>query len=311
VEKIKVKRGRGSPMVMHKGEMRREQQSRMKWFLNFLNMDINSLNSVELLKLLLDFGVFIYGRRYFELIEKKDFKTKKGLIQEKIFLKVCQDFFRCSLDGFLSEDERHRGRFDTMIVAYFVDLVNDKIRRYPVHHRFHLLVADLPKHLDEEGEQGNICRGILQDAFFVTLSPFPVSRIRICQKRDCGKYFYQKTTKSKGDFCSRKCQNYASNERWRKANPEKYNASVRAWRKKAKEPWIKMTCLNCGHEYPKGHLDPITCSKCRGNLKFAVQFLEGGEWKSEQCRDFDEAEELRKEILEFEKDARGAKNGKR
>lgn len=302
--RMKVRKGKASPMVMHKPEMIRKLQSRLKFLLDFLNVDVESLNSVELLKLFLDFGVFIYGRRYFEEIERMDFKPKKGLVREKRFLNVCQDYLRFLLDGFLGvqeSDDQSYSKLETITVSYYVFMTNDKIYKLPFLPQFRYLAADLPKHLHEDSEMGNIYRGILSDEFVRTVNPFPISRIKICQRPDCGNYFFQKTTKSKGDFCSTKCQNFARAQRYRENHRNEYNAYYRNRRAKAKEPWIKMTCLNCGHEYPTGHPDLGVCSKCEGKLKYEVQFLEDREWKSEQCQNFKDAEQFRKEILEYEK----------
>jgi hypothetical protein len=161
--RIKVRKGRASPMVMHKEEMKRKLQSRLKFLLRFLNADVESLNSVELLKLFLDFGVFIYGIHDFAALrriagEGMDVEPKRELVQERKYLKVCQDFFRFLLDGFLGDEVSPGGshpRFDTMTVSYSIFIHNDKIRKLPIHPKLHLLVLDLPEHLHEDGEIGN------------------------------------------------------------------------------------------------------------------------------------------------------------
>jgi len=316
--RMKVGKRRKPMMVTHKDEKKRELQSRMQWLLDFLNTDINSLNSVECLKLFLDFAVFIYGRSYFDLIQKEfRIQHESDLTQTTRFLNKSQECLGVNLERILmtneeigqESDARNPYSFDTFSVWYHVCVTKDRVFKFRHFHSlrppFHRVLAD------EEEDIGLMYTGLLADALIETISRFPLSRIKTCQKPDCENYFYQKTTKSKGDFCSRKCQNWANTNRWRKANPEKYNAYHRNRRAKAKEPWVKITCVNCGHEYPKGYPDLGVCSKCEGTLKYEVQFLEGREWKSEQCRNYNEAEEFRKEILEFEKSEGRETNEKR
>jgi len=283
--RMKVRKGRRPPMVMHKAEMTRQQQSRMRWFLNFLNTDINSLNSVELWKLFVDFGVFFYGQFYLEMVQGMDFKVEKGSLLKKRFLNlyqnflnVCQDYFRSLLDALLiaqESDGEWFPEFDYMTVPYYVFMTDDKIRKVPAPPPPPYLVPDLPKHLHEEGEIGNYYRGMLTDAFVTTLSPFRVSRIKICQKPDCGKYFYQKTTKTKGDFCSPKCKNWAATMSWRKAHNDEWKAYMRTYqrerRDKAKQDRVEVYCGACGfresrgllEDYLKSYSDPEECPRCK------------------------------------------------
>lgn len=224
--RMKVRKGKASPMVMHKPEMIRKLQSRLKFLLDFLNVDIESLNSVELLKLVLDFGAFIYGRQYLKEVEKMDFKPKKGLVREKKFLNVCQDYLKFLLNGFLGirkNDDETYPKLEFITVPYGVLVVNDKIHKIPLRLLFRYLVSNLPKYLHKEGDPGDIFRSTLSDEFVTTISPFPISRIKICQRPDCRNYFFQKTTKSKGDFCSPKCKNWARSNRWRANHKEEYN----------------------------------------------------------------------------------------
>jgi hypothetical protein len=312
MSKIKVTKGRRSPMVTHQDEKRRDLRARMKWLLDFLNADIDSLNPVECLKLFLDFWVFMEGSSPPRIgYAETAFKQGRSKDKERKFLNAGQDLLRGVFQRILvaakqidpipdSEGFGQLQRFDTYPIYYNVLVTRDRVFKHRA-----LYVADekIMKFLEN--------KELITDALIDVLSPFPLSRIKTCQKPDCRKYFYQKTTKSKGDFCSPKCQNWARTNRWRNANPDKYNAYHRNRRSKAKEPWIKITCLNCGHEYPKGYTDPGTCSKCGGGFKYKVQFFEERKWKSEQCRNYNEAEEFRKEILEFEKSEGRTKNGKR
>ncbi|MFX0198638.1 MAG: CGNR zinc finger domain-containing protein [Candidatus Hodarchaeota archaeon] len=278
--RMKVRKGRRSPMVMHKGEMIRQQQARMKWFLNFLNTDINSLNPVELWKLFLDFDVFFYEEPFV-----LNFWPKRELLQEKRFLNlyqdflnVCQDYLRSLLDELLiaqESDDLWQPRFEYLLSSYYFFMHDDKIHKVNVLPPPSDLVPNLPKHLHEEGEIGNHYRGMLCDAFIKTLSPFRPSRIKICQKPDCGKYFYQKTTKSKGDFCSPKCRNWAATKKWRKKHNHEWKVYMRTYqrerRDKTKQDQVEVHCGACGFRESKGLLEdylksysgPQNCPRCK------------------------------------------------
>ncbi len=313
--RIKVGKRRKPMMVTHNDEKKRELQSRMKVLLDFLNKDIDALNPIEFMKLFLDFSAFIYLRSGFDFFRHTvSIEPESDSIEKRKFLKISQRNLREMLEEILMA-EKQIGQesnataprsFNMYKVHYYVWVTKDTVHKSRDFFTPHWSIFDR-----EDEEIQELYFGLLTDALIDVLNPFPLSRIKTCQKPDCGNYFFQKTTKSKGDFCSPKCKNWGRVKRWRKANPDKYNAYHRKRRNKAKEPWIKMICFNCGHEYPKGHPDLGVCSKCEGKLKYEVQFLEGREWKSEQCRNLNEAEELRKEILEFEKSEGRETNGER
>lgn len=100
--------------------------------------------------------------------------------------------------------------------------------------------------------------GPLADALIRVITRFPLSRIKTCQKPDCGNYFYQGNTRGKGDYCSPKCKNWAKTKRWRKANPDKYNNYQRAYhseqRDKAKQDRVEVKCPSCGLRESRGLL---------------------------------------------------------
>ncbi|MFX0198537.1 MAG: CGNR zinc finger domain-containing protein [Candidatus Hodarchaeota archaeon] len=318
--KIKPMKGRSSPMVIHKCDKARELQARMRWVLTFLNQDVHSLSRVECLKLFIDFRVFQCGWAPSTELHKLLLDPESDSTAERRLLTTGQEKLRGILQKILMTGKQlmqkpHANKPQAMLFVQGFEM-------YEVF--YNVLVTEdrvfkdrISKYLDGFFEEDKKMEaiytdtGILADALIDVLSQFPLSRIKTCQKPDCGNYFFQKTTKSKGDFCSPKCQNWARAQRYRENHRDEYNAYYRSRRSKAKEPRISITCLHCGHQYPKGHPDPGKCSKCGGNLRYEVQFLEDRQWKSEECRDLNEAEELRKEIVEFEEREGRETNAKR
>lgn len=294
--KIEVRKGRRSPMPMHKAEKARDLQARLKWLLDFLNTDIDSLNSVECLKLFLDFAVFIYGRSYFELIQKEfPIQPESDLTQTKRFLNKSQEILGVNLEEILMAKEeigqesaaRIPHGFDTFSVWYHVGVTKDRVFKY---RHFYSLTPPFDRVLADEDENiGLIYRGLLDDALIEILSRFPLSRIKTCQKPDCENYFYQKTTKSKGDFCSPKCQNWARTNRWRQNHRDDYNKYHRDRRGKAKEDRIKLKCRSrsCGYQgteelfedYLKRYSEPEDCPQCKKTkLLHIIRTWEKGQW---------------------------------
>ncbi len=58
------------------------------------------------------------------------------------------------------------------------------------------------------------------------LSNFPLSRIKICENGDCGKYFFQPTMKEKR-YCSPRCTYQAATRKYREKNSKKSRRSAR------------------------------------------------------------------------------------
>jgi hypothetical protein len=243
--RMKIPRGRRSPMVMYKGEGARELQSRLKWLLDFMNKDIDSLRRTEILKLFIDVVGFMYGRSSFEEIGEMNFEPKPELDQKRKFLKECQEYLRVMVKDLQTaeikekeSDVRFSNEFHTYQIYYHIAVSKDRVFKFrPLPHPW--FDTKMPGELIEDLiEWSDVILNypiwnLLADALIDTLNPFPLSRIKTCAK--CGNYFYQKTTKTKGDFCSPKCKNWARTNRWRKANPDKYNAYHRNRRAKAKE----------------------------------------------------------------------------
>ncbi|NIO22003.1 MAG: hypothetical protein GTN76_15050, partial [Candidatus Aenigmarchaeota archaeon] len=214
--RMKVGRRRGPPMPMHKGETKRELQSRMKWFLDFLNKDIDSLNTIGRLKLLLDLGVFIYGDPNVPFCEgsweRKFPNSKPDSIHARMFLEACQDYLGWLLERSLMDEKdlgeefRFPSRRGVYEISYSFVKHKDRITKIPV---YRPLSLPFPENLHKDGKTENFYRGLLSDAFATVLTSFLLSRIKTCKKPGCGNYFYQGNTRGKGDYCSPKCKNWA------------------------------------------------------------------------------------------------------
>jgi len=261
--RTKVRRGRRSPMVMHKGEKVGDLQARMKWLLDFLNKDIDSISRIECSKLVLDIAAFIYGP-FLEMFPEVNLKPETNLIKEKKFLNICQDRLRFMVKAILTGLKQIGTKptlgiplhFDVYVIPYqvFISKRSDGVFKAPLFRGEYFITEDLDVH----GETSDFYIGTLADALITLLNHFPLSRIKTCQKPNCGNYFYQKTTKSKGDFCSRKCQNWVNTTRWRENNREDYNAYHRAYqsnqRDKARQEQVEVRCFSCGFNETRGLL---------------------------------------------------------
>ncbi len=295
--RIKPGKPKRSPMVRFR-ENKMEVRDRMVWLLDFLNKDIDSLKTGDFLKLVFDFAGFIYALPTLKV------PGMWGTPEERILLKQSQGFLRKRIKNILLEadtsPEAFGKTFDDHSYSVPCQIIVSPDRVFKVRFLFPIW----PPPFDET------FKAQLFDAMIEVLSQFHLSRIKTCQKPGCGKYFYRKSTKGEGNFCSPRCQNWARTHKWRQKYPDKYNEGQRKWRAKAKEPWIRIECLNCGHEYPKGHSDPGVCSKCGGKLRYEVMYFEERKWRSEEYRNFNEAEEYRRDSLEYEKKERGPKDEK-
>lgn len=295
--RIKPGKAKRTPMVMAP-ERKLDARDRMAWFLDFLNVDIDLLKQGDYLKLLYDFGEFIHGEHTsFEM-----FPLLAHFLADKSLLKMSQEVFRQAVVNILEAegDARARGNSHTKIikeysVPYQVIVAKDrvfKVRDFPVWPPF-----------DET------FRGQLFDALVELFSQFHLSRIRTCQKPDCGKYFYRKREGAKGDFCSNKCRNWGYTTRWRKNHPEEYRKYLENYRAKAKVPRVEVICRSCGFHESRGTLyeemrnNPglEDCPKCRKakllhieKIREGKKWIEGQEWGASDWRDF--CENFHKEI---------------
>ena len=282
--KIKIRKGRGSPMVAHKDEKMRELRSRMNWLLAFLNKDIEALDPVELYRCFADFLLFLTRYPPLKSSQKIGYPPESDLITQRRSLKRSQSELRGMLTEFLktaetageeSFGESPKG-FDSYNVHYEIVVTKQRIGKFRPWFSYKTIEDT---HI--------IDKGSLIDCLIDTLNPFPLSRVKRCQKPDCGNYFYQKTTKSKGDFCSPRCQNWARTNRWRKANPDKYNAYHRNRRARAKEDLVEVKCSSCEFQQSIGSIKDLIqgvlsdikkCPACGAVLLHIIRTWENGKW---------------------------------
>jgi len=301
--RIEVRKGRRSPMVKHKDEKKRELQSRMQWLLDFLNKDIDSLNRLACGQLLFELAHLISGGVVFEflaeiMLKLTPEKQPAELIQQRAFMKNCRDILRRMLENILMAEKSFRravgedledGHPGVPIYPYWIQyrlrVTKDRVLKEPFYDLE--MFPFTGNHSGAKEEMKNLLTGMLIDALAGVITPFPLSRIKTCQRPDCGKYFYQKTTKSKGDICSPKCQNWARAKRWRKANPEKFNAYYRNRRAKAKEDQLEVKCHSCGFQQTVGSLTDVVqgvisevreCPTCGKMLLHFIRTWESGKW---------------------------------
>ena len=318
--RVKVGKRRKPMMVTHKDEKKADLRVAMQWLLDFLNKDIESLSPLECGKLLFDFAHFIAGSIFYEFLAKMLMLTPQKrpaeFIEQRAFLKNCQDILRRMFDSILMAEKRFRHVVGENLegehpavpiypywIQYRLRVTKDRVFKEPF---YDLEMFPFVQNHGETGEKmKTLLTGMLIDALVGIISPFPLSRIKTCQKPGCGNYFYQKTTKSKGDFCSPKCQNWARSNRWRKANPDKYNAYHRNRRSKAKEDQFAVKCRTCRFQQSLGSIQDLIhgilsdmnkCPTCGETLLHFIQTWENGKWmESESLGSFEWEEFLRKE----------------
>ena len=227
--RIKPGKPRRSPMVMFP-EKKMNAKDKMTWFLGFLNEDIDSLRSGDFLKLLYDFGEFIYGYPTLKMLGMWD---KPG---DRALVKLSQEFFKIALESI----PKGKGP-KKYSVPYELVVREDrvfKVRNFAPWFEPAVRVA-----IDEA------FRGQLFDALIELLSQFPLSRIKTCQKPDCGKWLFRYREGTKGDYCSERCRSWARYMR----HKEKRNK--RRKEKRAKSEVV----VECPGNFEQVTLTPTEC----------------------------------------------------
>lgn len=150
-------------------------KARLKWFLEFLNVDINSLPRRDFLVLLLDMGEW-----WSPYIPKFPGADSEDMRQE---IKGYQKHLRWMLDIILDEEKaRHIDRpLESFQMGQQVKRVEGRAFLIPASRKDQLLTA-----------------------FFRALEPFLLDDIRRCERNDCGKFFLRATKKEK-HYCSNNC----------------------------------------------------------------------------------------------------------
>jgi hypothetical protein len=304
--KMKVGRPRGSPMPMHKEEKRGELQSRLKWLLSFLSEDIDSLSQVESYKLFLDFVVFVYGGSDVEGDALRVQIDEQETTGTRVFLNKTQHMLRRMLKWLQEGEERGGLRYEFPLYGpmYCVTVREDKIiKRRALHMLTPPIYAIYQAEKDERA--AGFLRDMITDALIETLSSFPLSRVKTCQKPGCGNYFYQGTTRG-GDYCSPKCRNWAKTNRWRQSHRDEYNKYHRNRRIKAREDRAEARCRSCGFQHSIGPIKDLIrgilsdinkCPTCGEMLLHAIWTWESGKWaEGEPLGSFEWEEFLKNEI---------------
>jgi len=278
MERMKPGRAKRSPMVMFP-KKKMEARDRMTWLLDFLNVDIDSLKRGDLLKLLYDFTGFSYGLDY----PFPKLPGMWGTPEERILLKRSQTFLRKALREILRAYSGTYTRLEILeeysySVPFQVLLLGDRVFKV----RSTGSSSLWPPVYDEDFQ------ALLFDAMVELLNQFPLSRIKTCQKPDCVKYFYQKTTKNLG-FCSDRCSRWRRQKKYVKNNPEKINRYQREYRAKAKADRIKLKCPSrlCGYQgreevledYLKRYSEAEECPQCKKTKSLHIVLTwNQGEW---------------------------------
>ena len=251
--RIKPGKAKRSPMVMVP-EKKLDARDKMTWFLDFLNADIDSFRLGDRSKLFFDLMEFIHGDVVLE--------PPSGYViddDDKDFLRNAQEAFRQALANILKAAEGCRVE----------DVEYTSIAEYSVAYLVVISKDSVFKARYSQTSQGQIF-----DVLIELLSQFHLSRIRTCQKPDCGKYFYRKREGAKGDFCSNRCRNWGYTTRWRQAHPDKYDDYQKTYRSnrknRAKQARIEVRCGRCEFresrgllkDYLKNYSDPGGCPQC-------------------------------------------------
>jgi hypothetical protein len=188
-------------------------KGRLSWFLNFLNLDIDSIPRLDLIAL--DYGLHA-------LRDEIDLKREPD--PEKVFaddpqrrgeLKEIQNLLREVLEGIFACK-------DKIIPGPKGESSLQRARR--LSKRFMVKSFQTELHLSIKGEKLIVKAAKEIDQLFLQfvndLSQFSVDAIRVCDRPDCLNFFLKRTQKEK-KYCSDKCA-WVMNSRIRRAeNPDK------------------------------------------------------------------------------------------
>jgi hypothetical protein len=194
----------------------------LRWFLNFLNLDVDKLSNKDLIVWWMDIRERAYGE------QGSLFITDRSLLEwggRKAQLKEVQNLLRNLLHQILSPVKISKilnkpMRGITPDIEQPSKLISDEKgsgRRPPV------LTHPFKMEVQRIGDKVYFIFSKLEDNlvfdFVNALTHFPVNLVQRCQREDCGGYFLKGTKKEKR-FCSNKCAwIMASRERW-KSQPE-------------------------------------------------------------------------------------------
>jgi hypothetical protein len=194
----------------------------LRWFLNFVNLDVDKLSDKDLIVWWMDIRERAFGE------QGSLFVTDRSLLEyerRKAQIKEIQNLLRNLLHQILNPVKISKilnkplRRITLDIEKPGKSILGEKGsgRRMPV------LTHSFEIELQRTGEKVSLIFSKLEDKlvfdFVNALTQFPLNLVQRCQREDCGGYFLKGTKKEKR-FCSNKCAwIMASRDRW-KSQPE-------------------------------------------------------------------------------------------
>jgi len=194
-------------------------KARLKWFLDFIYLDIDYLSRADFLKLLVDVGSIIYDPYLTQLgTGKFPFADTPYMRQE---IKEHQSYLKQILDGILGSGAMPheiattgKSLRDLAQIREFFKDVQGKVRgSIAMTHKI-LQVKDRVFLVPASN------RVALLTQFMASLSPFSLNDIKQCEREDCGRDFFRATKKEKR-YCSNKCAWVVGSRKRREANAKK------------------------------------------------------------------------------------------
>lgn len=213
-------------------------KGRLRWFLDLINADINSLIDRELFSLWTDMREIAYGDwgeaiiTTHEIIKWKETRNRTKEIQNllktsleksldilsKPLKKVVPDFGPFDVE----EEKKITGIGAVLRVAFSYFNQNKPIPKWIREHIPIDFSLNMKAFIDDDDKlfvASDIKSKLLLE-FILVLSQFPLSLIKTCQREDC-KVFFLKATKKKKRYCSNKCAWVMASRERRKVQPEK------------------------------------------------------------------------------------------
>lgn len=223
----------------------------VKSFLDFLNLDIDSLPRTDFFKLLVDLGTIAQEPRFSTLGSHKSpwadsEELRKEIKEDQRHLKDLLDYILWfgrvtkEIDAYQDELDPDSSLWTASISIVkrekleklkkgFADevakrkgfLVTKERTSFGERHKG---IYELPMNIAVY--KGRVCltviekREMLTYAFVDALTPFSLSDIRRCEREDCGRYFLKATKKEKR-YCSNKCAWVVASRKRRENNAEK------------------------------------------------------------------------------------------
>jgi len=197
-------------------------KKQLRWFLNFMNLNLDKLSDKDLFVLWMDIRERVYGDR------GSLFITDQSLLEwgkRRVELKEIQNLLGNILRNILHpikispvlNKPLRRITLDIEKPRRSIPGEGSSGRRSPI------LTRPFSIEVRRAGERVFLYFSKLEDKlvfdFVTALTYFPTGLIQRCQRQDCGGYFLKGTKKEKR-YCSKRCAwIMASRERW-KSQPE-------------------------------------------------------------------------------------------